>query len=351
MNLQDDLLKQFADAVNSSGGGSKTDRTVYATVSRKENDLIYIKIDGSELETPAETMVEVGAGDKVFATIKDHSVVITGNISYPSLTRVGEVYITLRADGLLVGRLDKTTNIPIGSYIVIGTEEITIYNENHEALSSFGANTIELGKKSSALIKFCDGKAVIQLDDGTLRISGGNSVDAIGLSNTYGTYRSEVVCEAKSSSKRVGMQLLNGNAAVSSVIASENGVAVTVPSNKALTVNGKEVVKVDGVIAIGTVFINNVSIPKLSERYTTISVSPPTGYTLAGVCSWSLGEYNSRSISIHAGISAIWTDGNKIYMKIDNYHQTSGLSIFARIKWFAIRTTGNKSGGDQTIPF
>lgn len=85
--------------------------------------------------------------------------------------------------------------------------------------------------------------------------------------------------------------------------------------------------------------------------YIGSGVSPPTGYTLAGVCSWSLSDYNSQSISNHAGIAAIWTDGNKIYMKIDNYHQTSGLSIFARIKWFAIRTTGNKSGGDQTITF
>lgn len=349
MNLQDDLLKQFADAVNSSGSGSKTDRTVYATVSRKENDLIYIKIDGSELETPAETMVEVGAGDKVFATIKDHSVVITGNISYPSLTRVGEVYITLRADGLLVGRLDKTTNIPIGSYIVIGTEEITIYNENHEALSSFGANTIELGKKSSALIKFCDGKAIIQLDDGTLRISGGNSVDAIGMSNTYGTYRSEVVCEAKSSSKRVGMQLLNGNAAVSSVIASENGVAVTVPSNKALTVNGTEVVKVDGVVAVGTILVTGIFIDKNGRNYKSVTVSPPSGYTLAGICSFSLGDHTGR-FNFNASIAAIWTSGNTIYINIENNHGTS-LETYASIKWFALRTSGVKDGGSQTIPW
>lgn len=350
MNLQDDLLKRFADAVNSSGGGTKTDRTVYATVSRKENDLIYIKIDGSELETPAETMVEVGTGDKVFATIKDHSVVITGNISYPSLTRVGEVYITLRADGLLVGRLDKTTNIPIGSYIVIGTEEITIYNENHEALSSFGANTIELGKKSSALIKFCDGKAIIQLDDGTLRISGGNSVNAIGMSNTYGTYRSEVVCEAKSDSKRVGMQLLNGNAAVSSVIASEDGVSVTVPSNKALTVNGTEVVKVDGVVAVGTILVTGISIAKKGANYKSVTVSPPSGYTLAGICSFSLGDYNSK-YNNSASIAAVWTSGNTIYINIHNDHETAGLNTFVNVKWFALRTSGVKDGGSQTIPW
>lgn len=343
MNLQDDLLKQFADAVNSSGGGSKTDRTVYATVSRKENDLIYIKIDGSELETPAETMVEVGAGDKVFATIKDHSVVITGNISYPSLTRVGEVYITLRADGLLVGRLDKTTNIPIGSYIVIGTEEITIYNENHEALSSFGANTIELGKKSSALIKFCDGKAIIQLDDGTLRISGGNSVDAIGLSNTYGTYRSEVVCEAKSNSKRVGMQLLNGNAAVSSVIASENGVAVTVPSNKALTVNGKEVVKVDGVVTVGTVYTNSKNISPGASATLEATIPVPKGYSIVGVSCWA-ANYNIVSIPW------IWINAsNKLQVTLSNISDTFTANISITIRWFAIRTSGVVDGGSQTI--
>lgn len=345
MNLQDDLLKQFADAVNSSGGGTKTDRTVYATVSRKENDLIYIKIDGSELETPAETMVEVGAGDKVFATIKDHSVVITGNISYPSLTRVGEVYITLRADGLLVGRLDKTTNIPIGSYIVIGTEEITIYNENHEALSSFGANTIELGKKSSALIKFCDGKAIIQLDDGTLRISGGNSVDAIGMSNTYGTYRSEVVCEAKSSSKRVGMQLLNGNAAVSSVIASENGVAVTVPSNKALTVNGKEVVKVDGVVAVGTVYTGSKNISPGASATLEATIPVPKGYSIVGVSCWA-ANYNIVSIPW------MWINAsNKLQATLSNISDTFTANISLTIRWFAIRTSGVVDGGSQTIPW
>lgn len=344
LQLQDDLLKQFADAVNSETSGQPSDRTVYAEVTRVDGNTVYIKFDGSDIETPATSMVKVGVKDRVFASIKDHSVVITGNISYPSLTRVGEVYITLRGDGLLVGRLDKKTNWPVGTYIVVGTKEITIYNDKHEALSSFGVDTIELGKKSTALIKFCGGKAIIQLDDGTLRIRGGNSVSAIGLSNTYGNYRSEVVCEAKENSKRVGMQLLNGTSAISSVIVSENGVSVTVPSGKALTVNGKEVVKVNGVVATGLIRTGNKWINAHSEDVLRATISPPTGYSVVGVSGWSIsGGPVSTSFMYISG-------NNQLEVVVGNLTDY-GNNFSATIKWFAIRTTGVIDGGSQTIPW
>ena len=164
MNLQDDLIKSFTQAINPSGGEKSGEKTVYGIVARIEKDSdghehIKIKIDGSELETPATSMVKVGEGDRVFATIKDHSVVITGNISYPALTRIGNVYMTMTEDGLVIGQLDSdnnqsgykilvspdlksTSSIDPGIYILDDSKPTS------EIVATFG-QTVKLGKPGS----------------------------------------------------------------------------------------------------------------------------------------------------------------------------------------------------------
>ena len=89
-------------------------------------------------------MVECGNGDRVLATWKGHTAVITGNISYPSLTRVGAIYITLTADGLVIGELNSS-NVPVGYYILIkpadssdGKPGVEIIDTNGNVVSYFG---------------------------------------------------------------------------------------------------------------------------------------------------------------------------------------------------------------------
>lgn len=81
MRLSNDLINQFAKLTKVEK--QKQEVTVYGTIV--ENDGVkYIKLDGSAIMTPAFTTVDVLVGDRVTAMIKNHSVVITGNLSSPS---------------------------------------------------------------------------------------------------------------------------------------------------------------------------------------------------------------------------------------------------------------------------
>lgn len=179
MELQDTLLKDFASAINKETEDSGNGKTVYAKVSRVVDDTVYIIIDGSTEETPATTMVEVGENDRVFATIKSHSVVVTGNISYPSLTRVGEAYITMIDGGLVVGFLDDENN-PYGNRLLIGkannkTASFSVVDPDGTILASFGTTTT-VGAENTTRVKLT-GSSISFLDkDGNTLASFGSKV-------------------------------------------------------------------------------------------------------------------------------------------------------------------------------
>lgn len=155
MELQDSVLKAFADAVNGSGSTSPDAMTFYAIVVQKTpnqstgKDDIFVRFYGADesVETPVTTTVEVGVDDVVMVRMKDHKATIIGNISYPALTRVGDIYITLTADGLVVGRLNEH-NVPTGTHILITDSDFRLIGANGAVLAKFGSN-IELGPTGS----------------------------------------------------------------------------------------------------------------------------------------------------------------------------------------------------------
>lgn len=91
MKLSSDLISQFVK-VTKDTTKTKKDTTVYGTIVRSENDddnYIYVRFDGSESTTPINTnnimtTTELGVGDRVIVTIKNHTAIITGNLSSPS---------------------------------------------------------------------------------------------------------------------------------------------------------------------------------------------------------------------------------------------------------------------------
>ncbi len=85
MELNNDLITQFAK-ITKFNNNNKGATTVRGTI-RKSGDRNYIQLDGAEVDskTPVETTVEVSDGDRVIATVKDHSVIVTGNKTDPSV--------------------------------------------------------------------------------------------------------------------------------------------------------------------------------------------------------------------------------------------------------------------------
>ena len=82
MGLSNDLVSQFVK-ITKDTQDSKNETTVYGTIV-KYNGTEYVKLDGSEQLTPVSSTAVVKDGERVIVTIKNHTAMVTGNISSPS---------------------------------------------------------------------------------------------------------------------------------------------------------------------------------------------------------------------------------------------------------------------------
>lgn len=88
MELNNDLITQFAKITKFNTDKGAT--TVRGTIRKSDDESdthTYLQIDGAEegSKTPVDTVVEVADGDRVIATVKDHSVIVTGNKTNPAI--------------------------------------------------------------------------------------------------------------------------------------------------------------------------------------------------------------------------------------------------------------------------
>lgn len=82
MALSSDLISQFVQVTKDNTKTSK-ETTVYGTVV-KYDGVKYVRIDGSDLLTPVSMTADAIEGERVTVMIKNHTAMVTGNISSPS---------------------------------------------------------------------------------------------------------------------------------------------------------------------------------------------------------------------------------------------------------------------------
>lgn len=181
LELQDTILKSFAEAVNKESGMSPDSRTLYGTVVEISDDVVYVQLDGADsgTKTPTKSLVQVGIGDVVMLSMKDHSVSIIGNISYPAVTRAGDIFITTTTEGLIIGKLNAG-NVPTGNHILISNNDVQLRNVNGVKLASFGSTAqIGLANANHAIV---DSNGLSVYNNNTLLARFGSTVQ-IGASN------------------------------------------------------------------------------------------------------------------------------------------------------------------------
>lgn len=85
MTLDNDLISQFIKITNDTGEVKK-ESTVYGTVKEypEKSGSFYVQFDGSELLTPVSNATNIADGERVIVMIKNHSAVVTGNLTSPS---------------------------------------------------------------------------------------------------------------------------------------------------------------------------------------------------------------------------------------------------------------------------
>lgn len=146
MSISHDIISEFVKITNDKKEKPK-EETVYATIVQT-SDGKYVKIDGSDLVTPTETTTDIEEGERVTVLIKDHSAIITGNITSPSAS-------ANRVNGIVDVVSEK---LGVFEHIVadkIDVNELNAYKATIEHLI-VGKAEIEDLKATRAEIEFLD---------------------------------------------------------------------------------------------------------------------------------------------------------------------------------------------------
>lgn len=108
MPLSHELISQFVKVTNDKKTETRKETTAYGTVVT-QNNIKYVKLDGSDELTPVNTNVVIHENDRVMVLIKNHTATVTGNESrkanQSSRKNDNNEYITL--DDLAEGQVTR----------------------------------------------------------------------------------------------------------------------------------------------------------------------------------------------------------------------------------------------------
>lgn len=131
MNLSKHLISEFVK-ITKDDTKNKSETTLYGTV-KMDGTKVRIQFDGSDQVTPAITTADVHDGERVTAIIKNHTAIITGNISSPA-ARVADVNGEAGV-AEAVNKLSKTVS-DIQNTVSDNSDDITILQKHVQNLST-----------------------------------------------------------------------------------------------------------------------------------------------------------------------------------------------------------------------
>lgn len=201
MALTSDLISKFVEVTRDTEKVKK-DTIVYGTIF-KQGGSTFVQLDGSDLLTPVTSTTVIKDGDRVTVMIKNHTAVVTGNITNPSaqdsdvkdvVDKITEFEIVIAdkvsADELEVerGRIDELVadNVLIKGEVEASSAKIDeITADNVVINEKLTANEAEMKKLQTEKIdaEFADLRyATIEKLDAT-------NAEINNLEATYGEFR------------------------------------------------------------------------------------------------------------------------------------------------------------------
>lgn len=186
MALSNDLISQFVK-ITKDKAPDNSETIVYGTIqeSKAPNGLNYVKIDGSDLLTPISSTTVVAANDRVTIMIKNHSAVVTGNLTSPAARSKDTVDVEkLNAQKARIDTLEAS-NVTIQGELEANSASINLLSaENATIKGTLNANVSDINtlKANEATIsgKVTANEAAIQ----TLQAT---TITAEDVAATYAT--------------------------------------------------------------------------------------------------------------------------------------------------------------------
>ena len=130
MGLSNDLISQFIKVTNDNTK-KKNESIAYGTI-KDYNNSKYVKLDGSDLLTPIASTVDAKDGERVTVMIKNHTAIVTGNMSSPAARTDDVKDIKASAEHSLSMANTAITN---ANNAVIAADNAKIYAENAKNIS------------------------------------------------------------------------------------------------------------------------------------------------------------------------------------------------------------------------
>lgn len=107
MPLSSNLVSQFVKATKDNKKETTKETTVYGKLVEQKDGRYYVQLDGSDVITPiSQFTTHVNKDERVTVMIKNHTAIVTGNISSPA---AGTEYVNTTVDE----KLEKLSSIPI----------------------------------------------------------------------------------------------------------------------------------------------------------------------------------------------------------------------------------------------
>ena len=138
MALSNEIISQFAKLTNGNKETEKED-ILYGTVVISDGKK-YVRLDGSNMDTPISSTTNIKANDRVMVMIKDHAAIVTGNITSPSANQESVDDLNNKTDDIS----NQVTKFGIIVSYKISTEDITSLNATFEAMKAISGKFSEL---------------------------------------------------------------------------------------------------------------------------------------------------------------------------------------------------------------
>ena len=201
MALSNELVSQFAKIATEKEETKKEEIVYGTTVSY--NDTVYVKLDGSDRLTPITSTTVVKPDERVTVMIKDHSAIVTGNISSPSARNsdVEELGTQISEfDAIVANKVDteelNATNARIDT---LNTDTVNIRkdlnaaNANIETLTADNVTINEtLSAQSASIDNLEANKLSVEVADAkyaTIENLEATNVSVNNLSSTYADFK------------------------------------------------------------------------------------------------------------------------------------------------------------------